>query len=362
MNAKWLIIFPDSWLSYAPSCLNFVKMLEKNNIKSLVIYIDDYNYDNSKLEINYTAITINPLLRKILIRLRVYKIYKIIKLFLISKSIYKKWNYNKLVGVDDCGYLSAYLIDKKAAYYSLEISKGIFNRLIYFFIDVRLLIIQTEERRKYLNDKCKTVVYIQNSPIIQQHKSYQAKEYRGRLIYFGNVNKAQGVEICIKALQFIDDVTLVVKGLTTFNYEYVNYLKKSYKSLIDAGKLKFDFSYIRQEDVGDYLRNFDVGLCFFDFDLVRSDNFNYVSSPSGKIFNYFMAGLPVIGNNIIGMQPVKKFNAGLLLEYPNKKNISEAVRIIAKNYTTFSKNAFYASLECDYKKMFEVSKHIILET
>lgn len=359
MNVKWLLIFPDNWLSYAPSCLNFVKMLEENNIESLVIYVDDNIYDNSKLEINNFAILVNPMLRKVLLRLRMFNIYKILKLFFASKAVFKNGKYAQLVGFDDCGYLSAYLVDKKAIYYSLEVSRSIFNRFIYFFINVRLLIIQTVERKKYLNDKCENVVYIQNAPIIS-HKNHQAKDYKGRLIYFGNANQQQGVVLCIEALQVISDATLVVKGLKASNGEYINYLTARYKHLIETNRLRFDFSYIKQEDVGSYLQNFDIGFSFFDFDLVNDNNYNYLSSPSGKVFNYFMAGIPVIGNNIIGMGPVKLFNAGLLLDHPNERNISDAVGAIAANYSNFSNNAFRASIEYDFRKMFEIGKEKIL--
>jgi hypothetical protein len=49
---KWLIIFPDDWIEYSPSCINFVKMLEQNKNDYLIICLDDGLFCHKKSNLN----------------------------------------------------------------------------------------------------------------------------------------------------------------------------------------------------------------------------------------------------------------------------------------------------------------------
>ena len=50
-----------------------------------------------------------------------------------------------------------------------------------------------------------------------------------------------------------------------------------------------------------YVSNFRIGFCFYDWNLIKND-FNYQTAPSGKLFVYLSAGLPVIVCNIPGFK------------------------------------------------------------
>jgi hypothetical protein len=352
---KWAIIFPNNWLSYSPSCLNFVKMLEVNGHDYLIIHVDDLAIDNSKLNVKHFPLIVSGLLPRILRRCKIYTIYLLWVLYFNVKKCHKKEYFDRFVGIDDVGYLAAYLLDKNAIYYSLEISRSIYNRFVFSLLDVSLLIIQSEERKKYLCKKDINTIYIQNSIISSPNKAVH-KTYNERLIYFGNIIESHGVEFCINSLYSLKDEVLMIKGLKVKNLQYITYLQKKYSDLVDSKKLFFDFSYIEQDDIIDYLQQYSIGFCFYDFNLVS--DFNYLSSPSGKMFNYFAAGLPIIGSDSIGLAPIKKFNAGILLKNPEAEEIVNAVKIISENYLNFHKNAINASNEYNYLNMFERNKKI----
>jgi len=366
---KWAIIFPDNYLGYSPSCINFVKLLEKYGQDYLVFHLDDGSYDNSKLTIKNCLIDENIFFTKPLnfpiIFLKIFKrfnnekLYKILLIYFYVKKCHKKEHFDKFVGFDDCGYFSAYLINKNAYYYSLEISKSIYNRFIFFFLNVKLLIIQSEERKNYLSLKNINTIYIQNSPVSSLEK-IKNNIYQSRLIYFGTIYREHGVEYCINCLYTLTEETLMIKGVGQENNLYINYLQQKYNDLIINQRLFFDFSYIDQDDVIMYLQNYDIGFCFYDYKIINKNNFNYISSPSGKMFNYFAAGLPVIGSDSIGLAPVKKSNAGVLLNNLNIDEIKNAINIIKTKYSVFQKNANNASIEYDYANMFEKNKEKIL--
>lgn len=352
---KWLIIFPNDWLAYSPSCLNFAKMLQKNEQEYLIICPNDSAYDNSDLlNIKREAVFFNPFIMKILNikRLRrLVKFYKIYCFYKQIKSIQKYNKFDKIIGVDEIGFLASYFSNKKAIYYSLEVSNSFLNRFIFGYLKPSFLIIQSKERKDYLKHKGSTV-YIQNSPILK--KRAVQKEYGGKLLYFGNLLPCYGLDGLFDSLYSINE-TLYIKHLKSKNAEYMNYIFNKYKDLINKKRIIFDEAYIEQDSVIDYIYDFDIGFCFFDMQIIEKD-FNCASSPSGKMFNYFAAGAPVIANDVVGFKPTKDFNAGILLENVNSQSIIEAIGKIRDNYNFFRENSINAGVEFDYARMFDNNK------
>lgn len=164
-------------------------------------------------------------------------------------------------------------------------------------------------------------------------KKHKNTKYEGKLIYFGNIINSHGVEICLDALYRLKNETLTIKG--TGSKIYINYLKDKYKDLFDERRVIIDTHYLKQEEIFHYLNNFDIGFCFYNMSIIGSNNFNYLSSPSGKIFNYLMCAIPVIGNKIIGMDTIEKNKAGILISEVNIDNIIKAVNDIKLDYHFF---------------------------
>jgi glycosyltransferase involved in cell wall biosynthesis len=362
---KWMIIFPNNWPSYSPSCINLVKMLEKHGDQCLIVYPENNDYnndDNINMRLKYYPFFLNAIILKITKRLGISKFYKILGLLLRSIVVYTTKKCDNIIGIDALGFIIAYVINRKAIYYSLEISKNRLDHFIFSRLDLNLLIIQSPERKNFLSKKDINVAYIQNSCIMNSDE-IKAKSYYGRLIYFGSVLQIPGVEICIRSLYSLDKEILTIKGIQTKNiqYKYVTYLKWQYKDLMDAGRLLFDFSYIENADIVNYLQGYDIGFCFYDFLLIDENDFNYISSPSGKMFNYLAAGIPIIGSDTIGLLPVRDFNAGILLKYPNNTKIKTAINTISQNYSYFQNNAIRTAMKYDYAKMFESCKYLIYQ-
>jgi len=354
---KWLIIFPDPWIAYSPSCLNFITMIEEQGDTYVLFSFNDGSFDNSHLQINkYDIIIKDSFMVKIMKKIKLFKYFKIIKFYITIKS--KKINdYDKVIGFDDVGYFIARMFDKNAIYYSLEISKSFLNYVIFKFLNVKLLIIQSEERMRYLvnGNKMVDTVYIQNSAIYNEFEVLN-KTYNNKLVYFGNIIPSHGVDECIKVLRLLKEEILVIKGLAQSDTRYINQLKEKYHDLISANRLFFDLTYIEKDKVSEYLSQFSIGFCFYDLKFKNTRNFNYLSSPSGKMFNYFNSCTPVIGIDFVGLHPIKKFNAGVLIENYNEREVLNAIHKIKENYNYYVSNTKIAAIYYDYRKMFYDAK------
>lgn len=352
----WLIIFPDAWLAYSPSILNFVKMLEKYNQSYLVLYLDTGEYDNSHINIKGKPIKIKVnFLFKVLRKLRLHKIF-ILYSFLREISILKKeYNFDEIVGIDALGFLIGRCAFKQLIYYSLEVQRSLANLFVFKYLHPKCLIIQSEDRVEYLNifkENNTKNYFIQNSPIIDKNNGFLKKIYQGKLIYFGNIIKSHGVENCIETLYLLkNNETLTLKG--TCSDKYFKYLTDKYQDLLKSKRLIIDTSYIEQEKIVDYLSDFNIGFCLYDLDIIGNNDFNYISCPSGKLFNYLMCGIPVIGNDIIGLQVVTQEKTGILIEELSSEKIIKAINDIALEYQILSQNAYNTSFLFDYETMFK---------
>ena len=129
---------------------------------------------------------------------------------------------------------------------------------------------------------------------------------------------------------------------------------------MDEKLLILDETYEQQDQIIAYLADFSIGICFYDFNRISSKNFNYLSCPSGKLFNYFAAGVPLIGTDILGLKPVNDYSAGVLLKYLTVESILRAIEDVRKNFAKYRKNAFLAAEAYDFRKAVIPYKNFLL--
>ncbi|MBP7653214.1 glycosyltransferase family 4 protein [Candidatus Dependentiae bacterium] len=350
---KILIIFPDEWVAYSPTILNFIECFKKCGETSVIAFDTEKFSNKDKLkEIEYIDLSgrMSSILNKLHLK-------KIVKIFLVAGCIIKlklKHKYDLAVGVDSIGYFTAKLFFNNPVFLSLEICNDLFFKVSKVF-GIKNIVIQTEERKKFLfgdNENIKTF-YFQNSPIIDE--SVKIRDFLGKrrnIIYLGNFIPSRGTEFCVQALyKLTDDYTLTFKGTIENNYK--NELIDKYKDLIESRRLMFDEEYLNQSELIQFLSEYYVGLCVYDLSVIKKSDFNYLSCPSGKLFNYYAAGIPVIGSDIIGLNSVIHYKTGILLKKLLPNDIAEAIKKIELNYKMYFENCIYASRVFDFKKSFE---------
>lgn len=348
-----LVVFPDEWLVYSPTLLNLMAALIDRGWRVKVFAANNGRYP--QIEIAGAEIIWVPVPKLFPIRLEksfFYKLYKFLRI-LFSLSKIRGEKFRLIFGVDSIGFCAVRAVFPKAVYLSLELVQDIFGTLSKR-IGIVTLLTQTEERRDYLVRDMPNVstYYLQNAPVFDPNITVSART-GFKLIYFGNITVTNGVEYCIESLKCLDTrYTLTLKGLVYEPYRKI--LVEKYGELLIDNRLILDCEYIDQADVLKYLSTYDVGFCFYSDAIMATNDFNFVSCPSGKVFNYFAAGVPVIGINILGLKPVVEFNAGVLLDNKSPESIKEALEVINRNYVEYVQNCFNAARCFDFNSSVDI--------
>ncbi len=347
-----LIVFPDEWLQYSPSVLNLYRCCnEQFNTK--LVYVDNAKFKNDNLVENYYSIKISKFAAYFWRKTIGYKFYKVLRLFftLLFIKLFDK-HYDTVIAIDSSGYVVTKLFFFHTVYFSLETEKDIYYK-ISRHLGVDNLIIQSKERKEFMvgDDPAIKIFYIQNAPILDSQPIVLGKKKNKRLLYMGNIEFGYGLEQFIECIKYLDEsYTLTLKGIK--NDKYYNWLNEKYGTIINSGKLIFDFNYVEQVKIIEYVSQFYIGITGYDLALAK-ESFNYFSSPAGKLFNYYAAGVPVIGIDIIGLKSVKDFNVGVLIDEVIPSKIEQAIHVIENNYNSFATNCLLASKEFDFKRSFD---------
>jgi O-antigen/teichoic acid export membrane protein len=350
-KGRALIVFPDEWLQYSPSVLNLYNCF-REKFDTKIVYVDNGRFKNEGLADNYKKIGISKFAAYFWRKTLGYKFYKVLRLLfsLLFIKLFDK-RYDIVVAIDSSGYVATKIFFNRAIYFSLETETDNYFK-ISSLLGIERLIIQSKERKEYLlgTDTGTEVFYIQNAPILDNEFKPAISVKKKRILYMGNIEFGYGLEQFIECVKELGpEYSLTMKGIK--NDKYFNLLQENYKDLIDSGRLIFDFNYVDQSKIIEYTSQFYIGITGYDLELAKK-SFNYFSSPAGKLFNYYAAGVPVIGIDIIGLKSVADFKAGVLVDEVNPEKIKSAIKAIESNYAEFSKNCITASKEFDFKKAF----------
>jgi len=354
-----IILFPDPWLPYSPTILNIQSILEKNGISLTIICFDNNKYFPKTFNPGNNIIVkkVNPIIYKILGATKILDIFKI--LTLIIEALKHKNKNTTIIGVDATGIFAARLLSATAIFLSLEAKNSIFLTLTKI-LQISTAIFQTKERADYLIDAARTeIFYLPNSPIIKTIPSQRKRSEPLKFIYLGNIIQSHGIEACIDGVLAMEgSPSIHIRGPVTSNYR--GFLEGKYREFIGR-QLSISSEYIEQESVQQEISYFDIGFVLYDFSILQKSDFNYTSSPSGKLFNYYASGIPVIGTKVSGLESVEAYSAGVLINDATPELIVNAATKILANYEDFSKNALRASIAFDFEKSFNPIMQRLLE-
>lgn len=346
MKCKIHILYPSEWVAYSPTILNLAEVLAEDN-DVIVTCFDNGKYNNSGLDsARFNTVRVPYANFFLLAALGQYGAYK-------RKALHhcvRRESADILVGVDSIGIAAALDCSPRAHFLSLEISRDVlFNSIDWGRVDS--VAIQTQERLDYLfpGKKPDNVFFLPNSPrkcILEPVRESSNSGRNFRAVLLGNLIPSHGLYICIDALDNMDALSLVLKG--NISAKIQNEINLRYGRLLDSGRLLIDASYTPQSELIDYLIGFDVGLCFYDFDRILKNDFNYLSSPSGKMHAYIASGVPVIGSDIVGLRLVREFNAGVLLRECSPESICAAVEQLRKGHEKYRKGCMEAARACNF--------------
>lgn len=360
-----LIIFSDIHLSYSPTTLNiYDSLIQQFNVTILTVKPDEV-YSNHKIidrnieYLNYENWTPE---KAVPLRKRLY--YEIAKSFskstpdddvLLNKKaeaiIDRILKFNGIIIVID--FFALWCVQKagKVAHFvSLEIIEDDPYRKSCNLDAIQSVFIQSEIRYEYLfgNRKIKTFI-IQNAPkYIEQVIDYKLRK-SNNLIFCGSAMTAFGIFSCLEYLLDYPDYILTVKGAIPKLVR--KRIEERFGNLLSQNRLILDEKYLDPVDLNKYLEQYYVGFVFYDdYRFDHLNTFNYQTAPSGKMFQYFNAGIPIIASNLRGLTPIIDFGAGVLIDTLNSKCIKNAFDQIESNYEVYCKASKMASLNFDFSK------------
>ncbi len=367
---KVLIIYPYEWLAYAPTVARLYRALAESCDVQIIAY-DGGDFCRSKVDLpGVEYITLPGRLRRVAEFLcrRFPKLEKRWHFFHIARAV-QLWRILRGREVDDVlasDYSGMWVAQKafgrrtRLHFLSLEIYD---SDLFASRIDVGRVdsaIVQSPERFEWLFPRSEPpVFYVQNAPVYRKRTvNERTGERTGSLVYCGTALPRFGLFRILEFLRSYPQFQLTIQGLTN---EYSEELMRPYAELRVAGRLVQETQYLSEPDLLRWLEKFRVGLCFYDFDHLPEDQFNYRTVPSGKLFNYFAAGVPVVGNDIPGLHPVREFNAGILVRDLSPEAIAAAVIEVQENFATYHANCLRAAEHYSFDRAVAPFREFLLQ-
>ncbi|MFB1490572.1 MULTISPECIES: hypothetical protein [unclassified Thiocapsa] len=345
MSKRILILFPHEWVAYSPTILNLVDLLSLRNSVGVIAF-DNEKYGSESLDPGvYKLIRLPVWMRAILTVTGTYNAFKALLLLKAMRSV----EADVVIGVDSIGFYVAQKRFGSAHLLSLEIARDWFQRNVLVSA-IQSIAIQGYERLDYLfpNGAPAEVFYLPNSPILAETISPRVGARNGRIIFLGNVIPSHGIFLCIDAIRKLPDISLTIKGAMRPSMR--RGLEKHYRELFEERRLFIDETYTPQNEIVRYIEGFEIGFCFYDFRFIAAGDVNYVTSPSGKMYNYFAAGVPVIGSDISGLKDIRSFGAGILLNDVSVAAIAHAIRELRGNYAAYREGCLRAAASLDFAR------------
>lgn len=343
-----LILFPDDWAIYSPTLLRLVDILSESfAVRAHVL--DTGRADNTMLDpMRFRRVCLSGSIAKLLKKTGTYRPLRAMALAYSARHAIGA--HTQVIAVDADGAMAARLLGRPFHFLSLEVGRHPLLRLIAGR-HAHSIIIQSPERLHYqFGDAIASklpVFYVQNAPEVQRQPPVRiARREHPRLVYMGHLMPMHGLAAMLNLARAWPQATLTLLGLR--NAAGMELVRTRNGDLIESGRVVVYEEYVPEAALATFLANFDVGLCLYELGRRRRD-FNYLSSPAGKMFNYFSAGLPVVASNLPGLNPVSLHHAGLQVDSHEAETLIGACRTILDDYTHYSMGASQAAMHYDFR-------------
>ena len=363
---KLVILFHGGHLAYSPTVIGLYDFLSPHFEVTIVAHHPDY-FDQQQLNnrnvIYYKGFTqpgsfVDKLLFKTLFffskTIRHFSneqrgAAEYFQVFVPVKKILQQISPQHIIAVDHANLFYCRLLNRKAEFLSLEIQPADAYDADRPLGPVNTVIIQNKERYRYLfGDRVFKTFFIPNAPVYK--KMEQLAEKKG-LVYCGTAWDAFGFYHCLEFLKAFPAETMTVRGAILAADK--KRIQEEYSGLLSQNRLRIKDDYIDDAAVVSFLQPFRIGFCFYNFSIPAINTFNYHTAPSGKLFKYLAAGVPVVGMDIPGLQLVKENKCGVLISDLSPESIHDAIREIEKEYEMYSANCLRVAGQNSFDKAVE---------
>ncbi|HSC36402.1 MAG TPA: hypothetical protein VLD19_00975 [Chitinophagaceae bacterium] len=354
---KLLIVSSDDYILYQPTVLNLYDYLEgdfevtvinfeprflgrKKDAQRRVIYLSLPEWKRRLCRV--VDLCVNAVLKRIDWYIRPVHVRSTLVRQLrarVLRGALQRAGAADVIAVDSLPLYVAQQVYERCHFLSLEIipndpfmKKADMDR-------IASVVIQTEDRYRFLfHDRVLPVFYIQNAPFCKN--IYYNRGPRKGLVWAGSIVKEFAVFRTLDFVRSFPDYRLVLKGAADMKTR--PRLLSAYGDLLQSGQVVMDENYLSAQDYIRYLSQFSIGFCFYGWDLIQR-NFNYQTAPSGKLFMYLAAGVPVIACNIPAFRFLETDGAGVLVDDYEPQTIYAAIKRIEADYDRYRERCYAAA-------------------
>ena len=142
------------------------------------------------------------------------------------------------------------------------------------------------------------------------------------ILYQGVLNPGRGIKLAIKALQFLENVDLVIIGYGKVEEELKQFVfdEKMTNRVHFLGRIDHDI-------LPNYTQKADVGIV-----LEEPFGKSFEFSLPNKLFDYIQAELPIVSGNLPEIKHVvEKYKVGVIIKNYEPKEIAKAIKNLLEN-------------------------------
>lgn len=219
--------------------------------------------------------------------------------------------------------------------------------------------LDSETLEKYYG--IKNTLVIRNNPLFQQptnkvdfRKLYGLSDDKIILLYQGVLLEGRGIPLILKAIKDLPKTALIIlgEGEQKENFKKIAEVFKISERVIFAGS-------INQKDLINYTAGADIGLS-----LIENISVSYFHALPNKLFEYIMAGLPVLASDLPQMkQIVEDYQIGEAINIEHSENIVSTLKRWIDNPDVtrkYRENCKLAAKELNWQEEYKRTKKYLL--
>ncbi|MFA3783064.1 glycosyltransferase [Melioribacteraceae bacterium 4301-Me] len=227
---------------------------------------------------------------------------------------------------------------------------------------VDLILTTGEMDSAFINNfyKVKNTLVIRNLPLYQKsfekinlRQMYNIPNDKVILLYQGVLIGGRGIKLIMSIIKEVPEAVLILFG---DGEEKVNFKNLAFNLGIDD-RVIFGGT-IPQKQLINYTSGGDIGIA-----LIENISISYYHALPNKLFEYIMAGLPVLSSNLPQMKNiVENYKVGKAVNIDSKGEIIIALKEMIQNkelLSVYKANCEKASLELNWQKEFDKVKPIL---
>ncbi|MCP5063880.1 MAG: glycosyltransferase family 4 protein [Ignavibacteriae bacterium] len=173
------------------------------------------------------------------------------------------------------------------------------------------------------------------------------------ILYQGVVLEGRGILYLIKLLDKINNAHFVIVGDGEFRKEFEKYANES------TVKNRVHFiGAVKHEELINYTSNADIGIS-----LIENISISYYYALPNKLFEYIMAGVPILSSKLPQMEKVvSEYKVGQCVDMTNEDEVVQTLNEMLSNdemLNEYSANCKKAAKELNWEAEFEKIKYLL---